>query len=896
MSSVNFDSVLGKSLGAKAPAWASLWASREEMKNTAFFTSLVLLAAVPLILLRGSSSLSWVTPTTILAQSLTAMLWRRLSRPGIAQTRGWPNLSWRMCAGAGALLVLTWFAFYVPQTKHFWGGWDDFGAYSPKLLQFWSDDFDDMQSRPLNGWSYLLGHALAGGRIEGFLWLAAAEAFVSAILLWGILRAVLPDAPAFALGASALYVVNRLDPLKFYPLWAGNLYGLSVTCLLFAAWMLIVSWQRQNRALLVMACLALAFSLAMYEAGYLLAVLPPLFIWMKRRPHTHWRFWIFSWTAVWALMALRFAVFLVTSRSAYQLTQVASGGAGVGALAENFLRHAKALRIYADFDPGALSYWIPGVVVALTATLAIGRLDQDEFKLERRTVSWLLAFAVTGLILAIAPYMHIVGNERTQFFAAPAVAVLVAGLAAAAVGFLPRRIARGAFAVAVGILCGNAAAQSMRVQSEVKDVTFDKTVHVFEQIRAVCPTIGADTLVLLSYEGQSPLGSEYCAYFGSEFWMGGRVAIVGDVAHPYINPVFTKDEIEINWNGAVEARFPYENVVAFRLEQDGTLHCLRQWPTDRFGSYGESRYAPLANMKSDAIPALCYLSYPYWSGPPVDVITQRKGVVFGRGWSALQFADGWIYRELEQDAELVVNAQGKSHATLELDLAPVVQNSEPGKIEVIDASDHVVAAVSLAERKRASFQIPCGSGQVEVFRVRFTASAPAAPGRRGVLRAYCHQEPLEQNPLRSPPEITAGGVRLGKDWYPCETHRGTNLRWLNTDGVIFTGPCDAGQTPALIFDATPGPGMGGRPCQIELVNERGEILAAETVSGGTPLAITLPKDFPEATPLTLRVLGGGGATPGDPRVLNLMVTRCEWQSTAAPSLVQADASEAVSRR
>jgi len=853
-------------------------ARRAEVFNTAFFFAMVLVAAIPLILFRGNDWLTFVTPAAMMVEIALGLAWWRYGQTGVPLVANVPR-DWRLAAlVAAVLLLVTWLGFYVPQLKHFWGGYDDFVGYQPTVPVLWGESYDHSQNRPAMGWAYLLGHLLAGGRIEGFLWLSTIEAFVGAWLVWLILQTVLPGARSLALGAAALYVVNRADPLKFYPTWAANPYGLAVVLLLLAGWLFVVSWQRQNRVMLVASCLSLMASLATYETGYLLAGLPILYVWMRRRRDSQWRFWIAAWISTVALMAMRFALFLLMSERAYQNNMVKSANLGIAPLIKNLRRHLEPFQTFFDFQPDASSHWLPACVVFAATASAVWWLSRSDQI--TKPAQWLVVIGVAtlGVVLAVAPYAHVAGNERTQFFAAPALAVLAAALFGAGTSVLPKRLAQLVFCTAIGVLCGNATAQSLRSQSADKGVTYEKTVHVFEQIHALSPTLSPDTLIVLAHRNDSPLGVDYCADCTSEVCgIGCRVLSIGGGMHRYLMSEFR--EKDINITGFANTTIGYDRLVVYRLDSDGTLHFCSEWPSDVFGPQGASHYAPLQRMQPGTITPLRYLNYPSWKQRPLDVVRQNAGVVLGRGWSPRRFANGWLYREVEQDCELVVNAQGQSHYDLDLDIAPAARNGMR-KLEVLNSKNETVANLELPQRKRVHLTLPCDVGQIEVFRLRLGASTTPTPGTRAVARIYCNGEQLDANPLPQLADVIVGDIELGAGWYPRESFQGLQLRWLNTDGIIITGPCDAGQTPVLVMEVTPGPGLGGRPCTIELIDENGATLASHTVTARERVTFNLPVDLPERTPLTVRVLGGGKQVPPDPRVLNLMVTRCEWQSTA----------------
>ncbi len=493
-----------------------------------------------------------------------------------------------------------------------------------------------------------------------------------------------------------------------------------------------------------------------------------------------------------------------------------------------------------------------------------------------------LSLAALGISLGVALYSHIAGNERTQFYAAPSQAVFVTFTLGLFGYFLSHRVALVALSIAAGLLSANAAVESFHVQHRYQHVTYDKTVHVCHQIRSLSSTLTDDTLILLLHEGPAPLGANYCAHFGGTSWVGARIEQLGETKEPYVQMEFEESSLTISYFNHSPKRYAYNQLLIFCLDADGTLSFQTEWPRDERLPQEVSGYEPLKFLHAGVIAPRHDFDFPSWSRPPQDIVQQRDGVVLGRGWSPIRFEEGWLFRQAGKDAELVVNGQGKSSFELDLELEPLSQAEGGHILEIRNQDDVVVATANLIERQRVHLSVPCDRNRLELIRLRIHAKDLSVSSKPIAARVYCPNGPFSNNPLPQVTNITSGGVRLGQGWYPCETHDGRPLRWLNTDGEILTGPCDDGESPALVIEATVGPGMDGQPCPIELTDIEGRSLAAAIVAGRERVALTLPADLPQGTRLFLKVRGGGESIPSDPRILNLMITKCEWQSTSIP--------------
>ena len=853
--------------------------------HSAFFTSLLILAAIPLLVLRGSPVLeqTWVLPTTVLGEIALLTTWVRslsISRPNECPSF---RISIQGTIQFVLLAMISFFAFYLPQKLNFWGGYDEFQAFQPTVACLWGFAFDNLNGRPALGWSYVFGRVLGSGTIDGYIWMSGIQSLINASLLYAIVQLLLPQSRAIAIAAAILLIVNRADPLKFFPLWAANPYNLAVGFWLLGFWLFLVSWRQRNRALLVVACLSFGITLLMYEVGYLLAAIPLIVLWTERKSSPLWKLWCFSLVATISLFAVRVAVFQLTSGSSYQLSQVGSKGISPGDLLSNLYFHllptVRSLSFSFDFQEN-IAIALTVFALATSAVWISGSYDERQ---KAHVLLKVVGIAALGIFLGVGLYSHMKGNERTQFFAGPFQAVFIAMILGSVYLLLSKSMARATLSLIVGFVAASSTVASFREQDKTYHITYDKLVHVSQQIRALSSTIAKDKLIIVLIDGKSPLGANYATYDGSRYWLGPRMLQILDVPDWTLKSNFEDGKVALELFDKRLTVFPTQDLIVFKLDADGTLYLQPEWPSDQRLPKDVDGYSPLANLSTGPINMHPDLDFPSWSGPPNDIVRQREGIVLGRGWSSLKYDSGWLYRNAEQNAELFVNSQGHEKFEVDLDLCPISAPKATTTIEIVNSQNDPVASFELSKREKFHISLPSNSKHVEMFRLRVKSMAEQETTGPIAFRVFVPKGPFAINPVPEEPDITSGGVQLGRGWYDRERYNDRQLRWLNTEGTIITGPTNPGVSPRLVLEVCPGPGMAGQPCTLEICDPKGLVMASKTVTQLESIAFEFPVDFPEGTAISLRVLDGGKSTPNDPRILNVVVTRCEWLSNPTPN-------------
>jgi hypothetical protein len=816
-----------------------------------FITALLLGAAVPLIRWRGDPFLHTTAFTlgfwSCGAALCAAWFWLsgRLHRAPPAPTpcATAPEGPRRSAAGRALLVAvllaaLTAVSYWQPLTKQFWGGADEFCNFTEEVRSCWSDGFDLSFSRPLITTPAVLAKALTPRRIDGFLWLAAFLCLANALLLYGVLRQLWPGAHALPAAAAALLVVNRADCLRFFVLWATNFYWTALALFLLALWLLLLSYRRGSRPLLTLACLSLAGGLLVNEGLFPLAALALVLLWLVRGARGRPVVWAYAWLGTLTLLATRFALFLLAQGgSSYQGQQAAAALRQPELLLANLRLQLSSALTYFQITAGethARSALLALGLAAALVGLALGRPPP-----RRRGYLLGLGLAALATLLGTAPFLHIPTTGRTQFFAAPGQAVLLACGICLVAELLGRWAGVATAAAAVGVLAASGTRESLREQELARaqrGVSFESTVRVFRQIHALAPCLKRDTLVLLVLDEHclSPLGVNYCTLLLSHSLLGHPTIQTSHNDQAPSRAIFKKETVTARDCGWAE-ELGYDHVLAFRLAVDGSLSLLRHLPAALLppGNTGAS-YDPRAVVRPGPVHELPYLRYPRWSRRPRDLFEMADGAVLGEGWGALDYSRGTLCRRAACGAEVAVNPLARARGTLRLDVEPEPPGCA-GRLEALEDGGRVVASVALAGRQVVSLPLPTDPERMGLFRLRFRAEGADAVG---AFRAYCPGGPgtPPPGPPGFPRDINAEGLWLAHGWSPPERHGGELSRRAGEGAILVLGVLSTAHR-AVTLELEPCPGRDS--CRLEVRDEGGRILTETWVRGRCEVRVPL---------------------------------------------------------
>jgi hypothetical protein len=851
-----------------------------------FLAALVALAALPLIGWNGSPLFFAVWPVVAVCGCWLVLLAVWLKTTPAAPAFSVPGGDSEQASSrtrmlvrpaiAVLLLMLTLVAFYLPLRINFWGGVDEFTCFQPRDSNVWSDTWDRGLGRPLVGMPAWIAKHLMPGRIEGFLWLAVFLCFGNAWLLFLLLGRLMPRATAIPTLAAILLIVHRADPLRFFIMWASNHYETVIFLLLLASWLFVLSYERQNRILLVLACVALSGALLSNESAYPSAALIPVLGLAVRREWKRYSVWAFAWYGTITLLATRLALFLLISRDAsYQ-----SG------FLKELIRHPRALLLsLSDKLLPALIYFhrsaswrgYGSFVCAAFALAAVSVLAARRSLAGERITLRVIALTAVAILCGVLPFLPVNTALRTHFLVAPAEATMLALVIVLVARAFPARLGGIAAAVAAGLLAANATVAAIQTQQRhPSSVRFEHTVQLFRQIHGISPSFVPNTLLVFVLEDpdRSPLGFNYGIDPLARMILGvdANQANYHDPFHSV--PRFTENRV-VATDGRYEQVFRYEQVVAFRVKQDGSAVLLRQLPPELLPEPKVgSAYNPLARMRGGAFSELAYFRYPYWTLPPGDVVTPEDGLMLGDGWGPLIAEGRDAYRVAIDGAELVVNSQGANPRDLTLELEPRPGSQSDGcEIEVRDSSGAVVATAPLIGRALVHLAVPMEPEQVGLFRLYVrppsgsATSAPAAGWAR--VRAYQRGDATCYAPLVH--DIFRDGLIPGRGWHALEVENGENFHWAGSDAEIDLR-FYLGSAPELALKVQAGPGCRGNSCTLEVRDESNDLLARRTFRTREELRVPVPPGYRGL--LRLHSEGGGPVAGPDSRVLNYRVFAC----------------------
>jgi hypothetical protein len=854
-----------------------------------FVAGLLVIAATLLLVLRGSTWLE--SPVFLGVMCAIAIGWialwiwtvRYVDGPVVASPAMDPRHATsdrRMAVAIALILALVVVAFFLPLLMNFWGGADEVYNFQDGNANFWNAQFDQALNRPFVGVPTFFATLITPDRIEGYLFVAAGLVTLNMLLLVAIIRRLLPGT-AVALAAAALLVVNRADPLHFYVMWASNFYWSALFWFLLGLYLLLKSEARGQRWLLAGACTSLGAALLTSEGIFPLVFLGPVLLYIATSNRRRFAVWTAAWLGTASLIAVRLVIFLLHGPT-YQTKLLATMHA------DQFLRNASnvlsGILTYFSFPESFSEHWLAWVLAFALTFVAIV-IVKDDCRIRPRICLAALGIAALANILALAVFLSFPNTARTQYFAAPAQAALLALAIVLMCSWMPRRLANVSLAAVAALLSANLTARSWEVQQRMQfPIHFEKTVHVFEQIHVVSPRLAKDSILIFVLDdgAQTPLGFNYHVSTLSAAVFGAR-AIQANYADPLnVVPTFGNDDITFRLNGIRHYR--YDQAIAFRLSVDGTLTLLAKLPENLLPTPGmRTGYAPLARLQAGPIDAMRILQYLLWSERPVDIFDAASGIMLGQHWDQRVLIGRQTARWAGNDAELIVNPAGRDRLALRFEIQPEPWPAgQTSELVVLSNAGSLLASVPLTgERQVVALQVPLDPDQVARLRLRIRnigdMTGDTLPGSFLVLRPDEKQPATWQSRQSRDIVDPADRLRLGANWHAHEMWNAESFRWVDNDAqiIVRTTP---NRPQVLHLEAEIGPAYGGKPGMLSVVDDDGRVLAETELFHRQVLRIELPPAPRNERVLHLRTPGGTTRTPGDPRVLNFRVFRV-WRDT-----------------
>ncbi len=114
------------------------------------------------------------------------------------------------------------------------------------------------------------------------------------------------------------------------------------------------------------------------------------------------------------------------------------------------------------------------------------------------------------------------------------------------------------------------------------------------------------------------------------------------------------------------------------------------------------------------------------------------------------------------------------------------------------------------------------------------------------------------------------GLFLGDGWLPMEARDGRTFRWAGAEAeIVITAPTGAARK--LVMEIGPGPGTGGKPLELGILDDEGGVILEKTLAYRTAVLSLMPPNAGDAVRIRLVARNGGIRTDTDPRVLNFRV-------------------------
>lgn len=273
------------------------------------------------------------------------------------------------------------------------------------------------ESRPLQSSLYYIAYLLDPVGFTGFPLMLAALFLLKGIVIWGLMRRLVPQYRELAFLTAVLYLVMPADqgvfitrPINIHG--ASLLYFVALYCLLTAV-------NAKTRLLPVVfgMMVALAASLLMYDAGYPLALLSPAILLIAPRgTPARGRFVVVAWTSVVFLCVLFKWILVAGSAAAYQ-QMVFDSPTVLNALypvALSIVRHFMVGWLEAiPLLPSSFAYLVLAGISGVGAIWVLSTLFPARIPAYRLAVQRLLPLFMLGVaILVLGVAAHIVSIYR----------------------------------------------------------------------------------------------------------------------------------------------------------------------------------------------------------------------------------------------------------------------------------------------------------------------------------------------------------------------------------------------------------------------------------------------------------------------------------------------------
>jgi hypothetical protein len=547
-------------------------------------------AALKLILLR---KVSWthaplIEIASLLFFAVLVLIWLKPHWPSVSRSTGNPAFKRRRSSAVRAvgicmvILLCAIGGFYLPMRSQFWMGGDEIHVLQDGI-EGWSaiPRYDSTNNRPFTPLASILAAQLAD-TIDGYLWVALASRYLTALFLFGLTRALVGE-DGLALVAAVLFVVNPSEPTRFLAVYMQG-YNTTVLAAVASLSLFAYSHRRVNRVLLLVSCALLGVALSIVEAVFLLSILWPLIVFWRgaRRPHTG--VWVSGWAATVFLFAVRTLHFQLTASSSYQQSLIPTSF-HFDQIATNFLRQLLPTLSFVHVNAASVDHWLVGALLFILCLAGVALLGGTKSGLVKRLIvaaaGSLVAIALSVLLFTLISGVH--ASIRTQFLAAPAQAVLWAVLLGSVSTRLPVSFRQVGVAVTTALLVLNTTAGAFEEQTHRlvnPAVRFEKTRSIVHQVLQIAPAVKPETKLAFTFnpETGTPLGWDYYVHDLSRYILGVDGFQLGYVDSLGIGNKLTQTGVTQIYGPDLSYLTRYDQLIAFDIDAAGTVRLLQTLP------------------------------------------------------------------------------------------------------------------------------------------------------------------------------------------------------------------------------------------------------------------------------------------------------------------------------
>ncbi len=444
-----------------------------------------------------------------------------------------------------------------------------------------------------------------------FRWFYALYALLSAMLVFGIVRRLLPERTWLALLTACFSVAWAPGDMARLSTVDGALYQGIAFGTLLAVGFLVEAWHRQSTALFGASVLLAFLAIRCYEGGILfLAFAPALLLASQERSR---RFWIWTW--VWELVVGCAAAFVLLEMSVsagqagYQLSYIGLDPDPLG-WAGRLLRQY-SLHLAPLVTSAAREMLRPPVVVAVVGAvvgIVIAGRAKSPWNAERR----LLAVTATfGLVLGGLGYSLVLWGWRAptayrlQFLSGPGIALFLASLVLLAASLIRGR-ERLAVAVLAALVVARGTGRTIAMQAEWDSITRQpRQMRMLSALVRVVPGVTPHTLLVVLDVGSAWQGAfsfHHAVQYLYERRAAGFVPLRSDtlyMASPAPEGIRFEPwpSVRQAWD-AGRTVYGYHEIVVVRHTSMGDVVVLDSWPAELKPLPAGARYAPRDRIAS----------------------------------------------------------------------------------------------------------------------------------------------------------------------------------------------------------------------------------------------------------------------------------------------------------